>query len=60
MSTNSVNFKVLICALIAMAPNALLFHGFNVATAQAQATGLASRTAERSVDSSTAATVLVD
>ena len=35
MSTNTVNLKVLVCALIAMAPNALLVHEFNVSTLQA-------------------------
>ncbi len=39
MSTNTVNLKVLVCALIAMAPNALLMHEFNVSTEQAQITG---------------------
>jgi hypothetical protein len=52
--------KVLICALIATAPTALLIEGFNVTTAQAQASSLASLTAGPSVDSSTAAAVLVD
>mgnify|MGYP001545233248 FL=1 len=60
MSSNVVNLKVLVCALIAMAPNALLVHGFNVTTEQAQVTGQTSPTSEQSVDSSTAATVLVD
>ena len=60
MSSNFVNLKVLVCALIAMAPNALLVHGFNVTTEQAQVTGQTSPTSEQSVDSSTAATVLVD
>jgi hypothetical protein len=59
-NANSVNLKVLVCALIAMAPNALLVHGFNVTTEQAQVTGQTSPTSEQSVDSSTAATVLVD
>jgi len=60
MSNSSVNLKVLVCALIAMAPNTLLLHGFNVATQQAQATGQTSPTSEQSVDSSTVPTVLVD
>ena len=57
---NVVNMKVVVCALIAMAPNALLLHGFNVTTEQAQVAGQSSPTSEQSVDSSTAATVLVD
>jgi hypothetical protein len=60
MSTNNVNLKVLVCALIAMAPNAILIHEFNVSTAQAQAEGQNSPTSERSVDSSTGSAVLVD
>ncbi|HTY92311.1 MAG TPA: hypothetical protein VMC02_00365 [Steroidobacteraceae bacterium] len=60
MSTNTVNLKVLVCALIAMAPNVLMIHGFNVATAEAQASAQTSLTAERSVDSSTVSAVLVD
>jgi hypothetical protein len=52
--------KVLICALIAAAPPALLIEGINAETAQAQASSLKSLTAEPSVDSSTAAAVLVD
>jgi hypothetical protein len=60
MSTNYVNLKVLVCALIAMAPNAILIHEFNVTTAQAQVIGQTSPTSERSVDSSTASAVLVD
>jgi hypothetical protein len=60
MSTNTVNMKVLVCALIAMAPNALLIHGFNVTTEQAQVTGQTSPTSEPTVDSSTASAVLVD
>ena len=60
MSTNTVNLQVLVCALIAMAPNALMLHGFDVTTEQAQRTGQTSPTSEQSVDSSTAATVLVD
>jgi len=59
-NANTVNLKVLVCALIAMAPNALLLHGFNVTTQQAQVTGQTSPTSEPSVDSSTPATVLVD
>ncbi|HEX3835927.1 MAG TPA: hypothetical protein VHW25_03110 [Steroidobacteraceae bacterium] len=60
MSTNTVNMKVLVCALIAMAPNALLLHEFNVSTRQAVTTGQTSPTSEPSVDSSTVAAVLVD
>jgi hypothetical protein len=60
MSTNTVNLKVLVCALIAMAPNAILIHEFNVSTEQAQIAGQNSPTSERSVDSSTASAVLVD
>ena len=60
MNTNTVNLKVLVCALIAMAPNALLIHGFNETTEQAQVAGQTSPTSEQSVDSSTASTVLVD
>jgi len=60
MNTNTVNMKVLVCALIAMAPNALLLHAFNVSTEQAQMTGQTSLTSEPSVDSSTVAAVLVD
>jgi hypothetical protein len=60
VSTNTVNLKVLVCALIAMAPNALLVHEFNVSTLQAQITGQTSPTSEPSVDSSTVAAVLVD
>jgi hypothetical protein len=60
MSTNTVNMKVLVCALIAMAPNALLLHELNVSTKQAQTTGQTSLTSEPSVDSSTVAAVLVD
>jgi hypothetical protein len=52
--------KVLICALIASAPTALLIEGLNAETAQAQAASLRSLTAERTVDSSTTAAVLVD
>lgn len=60
MSSNVVNMKVLVCALIAMVPEALLLHGFNVSTEQAQIAGQTSLTSEQSVGSSTAATVLVD
>jgi hypothetical protein len=60
MSTNNVDLKVLVCALIAMAPNALLIHELNVTTAQAQVAGQTSPTSQRSVDSSTASAVLVD
>lgn len=60
MSSNNVNLKVLVCALLAMAPNAILIHEFNVSTAQAQLTGQTSPTSQRSVDSSTASAVLVD
>jgi hypothetical protein len=60
MSNNIVNMKVLVCALIAMAPNALLMHGFTVTTEQAAVAGQNSPTSEASVDSSTAAAVLVD
>jgi hypothetical protein len=60
MSTNTVNMKVLVCALIAMAPNALLLHEFNVSTEQAQVAGQTSLTSEPNVDSSTVAAVLVD
>jgi hypothetical protein len=54
------SLKVVVCALIAAAPMALLIEGLNVTTAQAQAQSLASLTAERNVDSSTATAVLVD
>jgi hypothetical protein len=57
---NIVNLKVLVCALIALAPNALLLQGLNVTTRQAQIEGQTSPTSERSVDSSTPSTVLVD
>jgi hypothetical protein len=60
MNANTVNLKVLVCALVAMAPNALMLHGFNVTTQQAQVAGQTSPTSEQSVDSSTLATVLVD
>jgi hypothetical protein len=59
-TANTVNLKVLVCALIALAPNALLLQGLNVTTRQAQVEGQTSPTSEPSVDSSTAATVLVD
>jgi hypothetical protein len=55
-----LSVKVLICALIATVPTALLIEGLNAETAQAQAASLRSLTAEPSVDSSTAAAVLVD
>ena len=60
MNVNTVNMKVLICALIAMAPNALLIHGLNVTTREAQTIGQTSATSEQAVDSSTVAAVLVD
>jgi hypothetical protein len=60
MSTHYVNMKVLVCALIAMAPNALLIHGMNTSTEQAQVAGQTSPTSQPNVDSSTAAAVLVD
>jgi hypothetical protein len=56
----ALSFKVLVCALIATAPTALLIEGINTTTAQAQSASQASLTAEPSVDSSTAAAVLVD
>jgi hypothetical protein len=56
----TLSFKVLVCALIATAPTALVIEGINATTAQAQASALTSLTAEPSVDSSTAAAVLVD
>jgi hypothetical protein len=56
----SLSLKVLVCAMIATAPTALLIEGFSVTTAQAQASSLRSLTAEPSVDSSTAAAVLLD
>jgi hypothetical protein len=52
--------KILVCALIAMAPNALLVHALNVTTHEAQTIGQTSPTSEQAVDSSTAAAVLVD
>ena len=60
MNANTVNMKILVCALIAMAPNALLIHGMNVSTREAQTIGQTSPTSEQAVDSSTVATVLVD
>ena len=60
MSSNSVNLKMFVCALIAMAPNALLIHAVNVTTADAQMIGQTSPTSEKAVDSSTTSTVLVD
>jgi hypothetical protein len=60
MNTSNVNLKVVVCALLAMAPNAILIHEFNVSTAQAQVTGQTSLTSQRSVDSSTPSAVLVD
>ena len=59
-NANTANLKVLVCALIAMAPNAILIHAFNVTTEQAQRIGQTSPTSERSVDSSTPSAVLVD
>jgi hypothetical protein len=61
MSTsNVVNLKVLVCALIAMAPNALLIGGLDMTSRQAQTIGQTSPTSEQTVDSSTSAAVLVD
>ncbi len=60
MVMSNVNLKVLVCALIAMAPNALAVHVFNVAADQAQVAGQTSPTSQQSVDSSTTSTVLVD
>ena len=60
MSANTVNMKILVCALIAMAPNALLIHALNVTGQEAQTIGQNSPTSERAVDSSTVAAVLVD
>jgi hypothetical protein len=60
MSANTVNMKILVCALIAMAPNALLIQGLNVTARQAQTIGQTSPTSEQAVDSSTAPAVLVD
>jgi hypothetical protein len=60
MNANTVNMKILVCALIAMAPNALLIHAINVTAREAQTIGQTSPTSEQTVDSSTAAAVLVD
>ena len=60
MNTNTVTMKMLVCALIAMAPNALLIHAVNVTTNQAQVIGQNSPTSEKSVDTSTDGAVLVD
>jgi hypothetical protein len=60
VNANTVNMKILVCALIAMAPNALLIHGLNVSTREAQTIGQTSPTSERAVDSSTVPAVLVD
>jgi hypothetical protein len=60
MNANTVNLKVVVCALIAMAPNALLLHSLNAATEEAQTIGQTAPTAEQAVDSSTASAVLVD
>jgi hypothetical protein len=60
MSANTVNMKILVCALIAMAPNALLVQALNVTTREAQTIGQTSPTSEQAVDSSTAPAVLVD
>jgi len=60
MSNSVFNLKILVCALVAMAPNALLMHGFTVTTEQAQVVGQHSPTSEPSVDTSTSAAVLVD
>jgi hypothetical protein len=60
MSANAVNMKILVCALIAMAPNALLVQALNVTTREAQTIGQTSPTSEQAVDSSTAPAVLVD
>ena len=60
MNANTVNMKILVCALIAMAPNALLVHALNVTTKEAQTIGQTSPTSQQPVDSSTAPTVLVD
>jgi hypothetical protein len=57
---SKLSLRVLIFALIATAPTALIVEGFNVTTAQAQESSLKSLTAEPTVDSSTAAAVLVD
>ena len=60
MNANPVTLKMLVCALIAMAPNALLIHAVNVTTREAQTIGQTSPTSEPAVDSSTTAAVLVD
>jgi hypothetical protein len=60
MNANTVTLKMLVCALIAMAPNALLIHAVNVTTSEAQAIGQNSPTSEKAVDSSTTGAVLVD
>jgi hypothetical protein len=60
MNSNTVTLQMVVCALLAMAPNALLIHAVNVTTSQAQAAGENSPTSERAVDSSTAGAVLVD
>ena len=57
---NNVSLKIVVCGLLAMAPNALLIGAFSVTTEQAQTSAQKSLTAEPSVDSSTAAAVLVD
>jgi hypothetical protein len=59
-NSNTVSLKVLVCALIALAPNALLLQGLNVTTREAQVEGQTSPTSEPSVDSSTPSAVLVD
>ncbi len=60
MNANTVNMKILVCALIAMAPNALLIHALNVSSREAQTLGQTSPTSEQPVDSSTTPAVLVD
>ena len=60
MNANTVNLKVLVCALFAMIPNAVLIHELNVTTAQAQVAGLTSPTSQPTVDTSTVSAVLVD
>ncbi len=57
---SNVSLKIAVCALIAMAPNALMMGAFSVTTAQAQKSAQTSLTAEPSVDSSTTSAVLVD
>lgn len=59
-NANTVTLKVVVCALLAMAPNALVMHALNVTTAQAQTTGQTAPTSQRTVDSSTLTAVLVD